>query len=703
MPSFCRICEAQCGTLVDVEDGRVLGIRGDPEHPSSRGLMCPKGSLIADVTHDPDRLLHPLRGDRRGGFVQVTWDEALDDIAARVGAIVEQSGPDAVAYYSGNPMAFALTGHTWSKKFLDSIGSSGSYSAAPQDTSSRWAASHFLYGNALTVPFPDLDHTDLLLCFGANPLVSHGSLMSSGRVREQLAEIVERGGRVVVIDPARTATAAAYEHVSVAPGGDALLLAAMIQVLVAEDLVDPRAAELVTGLDELAAAVAPLTPEAVADRTGVDPAVVRGLARDMARARAAAGYGRLGLCRGRFATVANYLLDALNALTGNLDARGGMIFGSGLVDLPMLYARQGRSSYTPAATRVGGLPIVAGRRPWLLAEEILTPGAGQVRAVFTVAGSPVSSGPGAARLRTAFDQLDLLVSVDLYVTESNEHADYVLPTPTFLEREDVLLNWGGQMARPWVQWTDAVIPPIGDTRGEAWIFEQLMQRMGRPPGPSPWEYVDSLIRSTDRGRAQGWTLARIKEHPHGVELGGEAPVGVVRERIRAFTDGRRDQVDIGVPQVLAEVAALLDDPPLRPGELRLIGRRQLRSINSWLHNVRDVRPDSGPFLYINPADAAARGLRSGGVAVLGTGIGRAQVAVMITDDVRPGTVSYPHGWGHSGRWRTANAHGGININELIPNDLATKDRLSGMSFVDGVPVTVEAVGSVELPVVETIS
>ncbi|WP_280424699.1 molybdopterin-containing oxidoreductase family protein [Nocardia carnea] len=694
VPSYCRICEACCGILADVEDGRVVAIHGDPEHPSSQGLMCPKGSLMVEVTNDPERVTTPLRGDRKGGFVPVSWDEALDDIADRVKALITEHGPDSVAYYSGNPAGSSMAGHMWSKKFIDGIGSKGSYSAAPQDTSSRWAASHFLYGNTHEVPLPDLDHTDFFLCFGANPLVSHGSLMSSGRTRSQLANIAARGGRVVVVDPARTQTAQAYEHLSVVPSSDPLLMAAMLQVIFAENLVSPRAEGAAIGIGTLSAAVEPVTPESVQERTGVDADTVRALARDFATAQSACAYGRLGICRGAYPTLANYLLDALNVVTGNLDRRGGVVFGSGLVDFPAINAKVGRTSYSSIGTRIGGLPMVGGRKPWVLAEEILTPGEGQIRGVFLASGNPVSSTPDAARLEAAFEQLELLVAVDIYITESNEHADYILPAPTFLERADVLLNFGGGMTRPWVQWTEPVVPRIGDTREETEIFGELMRRMGVPPGPGPWELIDTMVRTGARGSAEGWTLERIKQHPHGVELGGDVPVGVIAQRIATYTNGAREKVDLGSEPVLAQLSQFLSEEPPEPGTLLLISRRHLRSINSWMHNVRKLRPGGGPTLYLNPVDARDLGIETGATVTLTTSVGSADVVATVTDEVRPGTVSYPHGWGHSGGWSTAVQHGGININKLIPNDIEKKDPLSGMSLLDGVRVRVSAQRSV---------
>jgi anaerobic selenocysteine-containing dehydrogenase len=690
VPSFCRICEASCGILAEVEDGRVVAIHGDPEHPSSQGLMCPKGSLMVEVTNDPERVTTPLRGDRKGNFEPVSWDDALDDIATRVNALVAEYGGDSIAYYSGNPGAFAMPGHMWSKKFINSLGSKGSYSASPQDATSRWAASHFLYGGTAEIPIPDLDHTDFFLCFGSNPLVSHGSTMSTGRIRSQLADIPARGGRVVIVDPARTQTAQAYEHVSVVPSSDPLLIAAMLQVIFADGFVSPRAHGHAMGLDTLEEAVSAVTPESVADRTGVDASVIRSLATDFANAERAVAHGRLGLCRGEFPTLANYLLDCLNVVTGNLDRRGGAVLGNGLIDPAAINSKVARGAYGARLSRVGALPEVGGRKPWILAEEILTPGEGQVRGVFTVFGNPVSSAPGALNLQRAFEQLDLLVSVDMYITESNETADYILPSPTFLEREDLLLGLSGQMTRPWVQWTEPVADKIGDTRGEAEIFEELMRRTGSDPGPGPWEVIDDMIRSGKRGQEDGWSLNQIKQNPHGIELGGEVPVGVLADRIRLHTNGERDRVDLGAAPVLAQLSQCLAAPPSDPDALLLISRRQLRSINSWMHNVRKVRAGGQPTLHIHPKDARERGIETADVVRLTTSEGSADVIAHVTSDIKRGSVSYPHGYGHSGGWSTAIAHGGVNINTLIPNNVEKKDPLSGMSFLDGVPVKVTA-------------
>ena len=350
-----------------------------------------------------------------------------------------------------------------------------------------------------------------------------------------------------------------------------------------------------------------------------------------------------------------------------------------------MLAKIGRESYGNRRTRIGSLPEVGGRLPWVLPEEILTPGDGQVRAVFTICGNPVSSTPDGTTLIKALEQLDLFVSLDLYVTESNRYADYVLPAATFLERPDIVLSFGGTMPRPWVQYTDAVVDRIGDTREEWEVYQELLVRMDIDPGPDPWTLIEQMIADSERAQRDGWTLDRIKQHPHGVELGGDVPVGVAKQRLATYTHGARDRVDLGALEVLAQLPSLAD-VTLDDDELLLIGRRDFRSINSWMHNVQTPRPSTTPTLHIHPADAGDRGLTDGDTAIISTSAGTVAVPVTVTDTVHPGTVSYPHGYGHRGGWTTAIDHGGVNINLIVPNDLATKDPLSGMSLLDGVPV-----------------
>jgi anaerobic selenocysteine-containing dehydrogenase len=693
VPTYCRICEACCGLMATVVDGRVVSITGDAEHPTSKGYLCPKGARIAAVTYDPERVTRPLRrAGAPGQFEPVSWDEALGDIVERCRRLVDTLGPQSLAMYSGNPLGFSMSHSLWAKRFMDSLGAKKLFSAAAQDATSRLAASWFLYGSAPMTPIPDVYATDLLLIVGANPLVTHGSLISVGRIRETLQGIVDRGGRVVVIDPARTKTASAFEHLPIVPGTDVWLLGAMLNVIIANDLHDTVAlARQADGFDELRAAIAPLTVQEAETRTGIAAAVIEQLARDFAASPAAVAYGRIGTCRGQFSTLTNHLLDGLSIVTGNLDRRGGLVFGKGLLDIATVHARANRSGYGSQRTRIGDLPDVTGRLPWVLPQEILTSGPEQIRGLFCSAGNPVVSAPDGASMETALESLELFVSLDYYVTESNRYAHYILPGTTFLERPDDFLYFGGNMPRPWAQSTPAVVSPVGDCREEWTVFEELIERYtGRPSGEHPDDVIDDMVRHSPRGQRDGWTLAKLRERPHGVLLDGEVEVGDLADTLSVTFHGRANKVQLGAPEVLAEVPRLLaHDPADGDFPLLLIGRRDLRSINSWMHNVR--RAASGPSpaaLHIHPIDAATYGVTDGPVQ-LSTRLGSLVVRAEMTEDIIAGTVSYPHGWGHDGGWTTANGQGGANINRYLPNDVDAKEKLSGVSFMDGVPVRVD--------------
>jgi formate dehydrogenase len=409
--SFCRICEPLCGMVVTVEDGKVVHLRPDPDNPLSRGYACPKGIAMAEVQNDPDRVLHPLRRTTKGDFERVGWDEALDDIGRRLERMLDARGPESVAWYMGNPGAFSYSHTLWVKGFLDALGSPHYYTAGSQDVNNRFAASALLYGSPLLVPIPDLRRTSFLFMVGANPLVSHGSVLSAPRVREQLLEIEARGGRVVVADPRETETARHFEHLPVRPDSDAWLLLSLLDVIFDEGLEDGTfTAERTSGAEVLRAAAALHPPDATEARTGIPAERIRGLARDFAAAEGAAAYGRTGSCLGRFGTLVAFLLDALNAVTGNLDRPGGAVFGSPPVPIDDLGERLGLATYGKTRSRFGDFPDVLGNLPAaLLPREIETPGERQVRALFVSAGNPVLSVPDGEALERALGELDLHV------------------------------------------------------------------------------------------------------------------------------------------------------------------------------------------------------------------------------------------------------------------------------------------------------
>lgn len=702
-PTFCRLCEAFCGMVARVEGGRVSHIGPDRANPHSAGHICVKGPAIGEIAHDPDRVIHPLRrAGPPGVFEPVTWDEALDDIARRLKRVIAAHGPEALAMYFGNPGAFSTDTFMSSQWFLGRLGSRKFYSAGSQDSTSRHLASYILYGVAFRNAIPDLPNNDFLMIIGANPLVSHGGLLTAPRIRRDLDAIAARG-RVVVVDPRRTETAARHEHVAIRPDTDIWLLAAMLRTLFAETLADRNFLEAHTeGWERLRDAVSPITAEMAAERTGIPAGTILGLARELAGAKRGAVYGRVGLCRGTFPTLANVLVDALNIAAGKFGRPGGSVFGA----FPLAGGGDPLQGYGEHRTRIGDLPIVAGLMPAaVLPDDILEPGAGQVRAMLLVAGNPVISAPGGERLEAALDSLEMLVSVDLYVTESNKHAHYILPAATFLEKDDIPLIGLSHMPRPFIQYAPAVIDAVGEARDEFAIFSDLARRMGLGPihpHPAmralarlgvtikPLTLIDMALRlgpAGDRfGLRKGWSLRSLgARRPSGVML--DLPLAHERWRDHiAYRDGR---LRLWHEILAGEFARFHADrqSPARPG-LRLFSQRQLKSMNSWMHNSPKLLRGQAPALLIHPLDAARLGVAGGDRVRLRSAAGEVIVVAKITDEVVPGAVCYPHGWGHAGGWRHANAAAGVNINRLLPSGPGAVERVSGTTFIDGLPVEI---------------
>jgi len=708
--TFCRICEAHCGMVATVDDGVVTKLRPDPDHPLSRGYACPKGIAMTEVQNDPDRVLHPLKRKPGGSFERVSWAAAMADIGARLRTLRDERGPDSIGWYMGNPGAFSYSHTLWVKGFLDGLGSRHYYSAGSQDVNSRFAASALLYGTPLLVPIPDLQRTKFLFMLGANPMVSHGSVLTAPRVREQLHEITGRGGRVVVVDPRRTETARQFEHVAVAPDTDAWLLMAMLQVIFTEGLADEAfLAEHAHGAERLRELVEPHDPASVAGRTGVEAETTAALARDFAAAHGAAAYGRTGSCLGRFGTLVGFLIDALNAVTGNLDRPGGAVFGRPAIALDDIGHRFGLDTYGKLRSRFGDFPDVLGNLPAsLMPQEIETPGDSQIRALFVSAGNPVLSVPDGDALERALEKLDLMVALDFYVNETSRHADYILPATTFLERDDVPVAFLGFYTKPFIQTTEPVVPPAGEAREEWEVIDELSRALGVQPYSvpplrtlgrlgvrlSPRRLVDTLLRLGPEGdlfgaRRSGLSLGKLRKRPHGIVLHDEIPTGVLGERVR-HDDGR---LHLAPDDIVAEVRRLESTGGADPAfPLRLIGMRELRSHNSWMHNspllMRGGRTHA---LRVHPDDAAAHGLEDGGEARLESKSGAVTVPVKVTEEMTRGTVALPHGWGHRGGWRLANRNAGTNVNVLASGDADDLERLAGMAFLNGIPVRLEPV------------
>lgn len=689
--TYCRICEALCGMVATVRDGRIVKILPDHDNPHSAGHICVKGPALAEVAYDVDRVTAPLK--RVGGpgeFVSVSWDEALGDIARRLSASIARHGAGSFAVNSGNPPSMGWSSSIAGVLFQKALGYSRIYSPASEDISSPVYATELTFGTHAFV-FPDLVDCDHLLIFGSNPMVSHGSLMIAPRFKDDLAAIAARG-RVIVVDPRRTETARKFEHVAVLPDGDVWLLGAMLHTIAQEGLADTAfLAEHCSGWDELAAAVAWITPEHAAPRCGVAAGTIRALARDFVAAPRAAAMGRIGICRGSFPTLTNLFLHALNVVGGKFHRPGGVGWGHGASATD----RQVPGISPPARrggipSRVSGLPSVWGAQASLsLLEEMITPGDGQIKSLMLIGANPVMSMPNGPQLPDGFAGLELMVALDLYITESTKHAHYILPVTTALERRDINQFFMNHMVRPYAQHVEAVIPPVGEARLEYDILRELAERMGQGAAfgnMTPFEMADAALKAGVEG-AEGMSLAKVTAHPHGMMIPRGRWAFDFRKRI-GHEDGK---IHLWSEATEAEVARLHATPDRDPAALRFVNLRKLRSINSWMHNVDKLVRSDAPRLMIHPHDATARAIADGGAVRLSTRWGAIDAVAELCEDVRPGCVAYPHGWGHAAGWQRANGKSGGNLNAITPSTPDMAEPASGMSYLEGFDVDVRPI------------
>ena len=702
----CPLCEATCGLAIATEGDRVVSITGDEDDPFSRGYLCPKGVALADLHHDPDRLRRPMIRDGET-WREASWDEALDLTASRLGALQREHGADAVGVVQGNPSVHNLGLLLFGPLLLRALGTRSRFSATSLDQLPHMLAALQMFGNPYLMPVPDIDRTDLMIILGGNPMVSNGSIMTAPDMRTRLRAIGARGGKIVVIDPRRTETAArADQHLFIRPGTDAMLLLAMCHVMFTEGLVKAgRLAEHTAGLIELRQAAAPWSPERTAELTGVSADDVRRLTRELAGTRRAVLYGRLGVCVQEFGGLAAWLCYAVNALAGHLDEEGGLMFTSPAVDLQPLAQRLGLGgSYATARSRVSGHPEFGGEWPMsALAEEIETPGAGRVRGLVSVASNPVLSVPNGRRVERALGSLDFFVAIDPHLNETTRLAHVILPPTSPLERSHYDLAFTTLSVRNMAKYSPALFPRGEDQRHDWEICLELWARLGglgRRAGKlalqrlGPEGLLDVLLRTGPRGLRRGrhgLSLRKLREAPHGLDLG---PLeSRLPERLGKDADGRPRKLQLAPPQLLADLPRLAARADAaRAPDLVVIGRRDLRSNNSWMHNSeRLVKGPDRCTLLMHPEDARARGLATGSRATVRTKIGAIELPVEVTADIMRGVVSIPHGWGHGrpgARLRVAAEHAGVSLNDIT--DDAAVDPLSGTGVLTGLPVEVLA-------------
>ncbi|MEY3340382.1 MAG: hypothetical protein RLZZ269_293 [Actinomycetota bacterium] len=744
----CPLCEAGCGLEISVEisrkgdrtEERVTRIRGDMNDVFSHGYICPKGSTLKQLHEDPDRLRRPLV-KRNGVHVEVSWPEAWDEVAGRLGEIIERHGRESVAAYLGNPGAHNVGALLYNRTFLQGLGSRRRFSASTVDQMPKQVACGYMFGTGATIPVPDLDHTDYLLMLGANPYASNGSLCTAPDFPGRLEAIRARGGRVVVVDPRRSRTAEEADlWVPIRPGADAYFLMSIVHVLFAEDLVriPEHIVGFVNGLDDVRDVSSAFGPETTSAVTGLEPDLVRRIARELAAAPSAAVYGRIGTTTTEFGTTTSWLVEVVNALTGNLDRRGGAMFTTPAVGSPSTRGKPGvgagfRIGRGGGKTVVRGYPEVMGEYPVAaLAEEITEAGDERIRALVTIAGNPVLSTPHSQQLDAALEALDFMVSVDIYLNETTRHADVILPPPSQLQREHYDVALLSFAVRNVANYSDAVLA-LDDDQPDEWEIlcklALIAQGLGPDADPSVADdaQIDALVRSaiTDptspiHGRDADEIRAQLDRHrgptrqldfmlqtgPYGAAFGAN-PGGASIDHLRANPHGvdygplqtrlpdalrtKSGRVELAPSELLADVArmhASLDEFAQR--DLVLVGRRHLRSNNSWMHNIEVlVKGKPRCTLHVHPDDASRLGVRDGSVARITSRVGSVDAVVEITDGIRPGVVSLPHGWGHGQpgtRQRVAAERAGVNSNVLT--DHQAIDPLSGTSVLNGIPVTV---------------
>ncbi|MFA5121442.1 molybdopterin-dependent oxidoreductase [Zavarzinia sp.] len=681
----CHLCEAICGLEIAVADGRVASIRGDKADVLSHGHICPKAVALKDLHEDPDRLRQPLR--RRGrDFEEISWDEAFATVGERFAAIAKEHGRDAVGAYLGNPSVHSAGMLTHSAPLLRLIKTKSVFSATSVDQLPHQLMAYWMYGHQNYLFVPDIDRTDFMLVFGANPMASNGSLMTVPDFPGRLAALKARGGQMVVVDPRRTETAkVASEHHFIRPGSDAMVLLAMVHVLFDEGLADAgRLAEVTRGLDAVRAALSPVTPERAAVASGLDAGTIRALARRLAAAPHAAVYGRMGTSTQEFGTLCQWAIQLLNLLTGNLDREGGTLLPHPAIDAAL--APRSAGGFARWKSRVRGLPEFAGSLPVAaLAEEIQTPGPGQIRALLTVAGNPVSSTPNGRRLDEALASLDFMASVDIFVNETTRHADVILPPCSPLERGHYDLAFLALAVHNVARWSEPLFDKPDDARHDWEVLTGIAVAFAAAMGQEAPNLLpmEMLIDMGLRTGPYGLDLDRLKAAPHGLDLGPlrpSLPERLIHGAIEAAPEG-----------ALADLPRLLAAPAAQG--LVLIGRRHVRSNNSWMNNSRRlVKGPARHRLQMHPTDMEARQIRDGTAVAVTSRTGTVEIEVEACEDVMPGVVCLPHGWGQATRdgirLSVAREAGGVSFNDL--SDEEALDAASGNAVLNGLPVEVRA-------------
>lgn len=689
----CNLCEALCGIEVHHENGVVSKIRGDKADPFSKGHICPKAVALKDVYEDPNRLKKPVKRTEEG-WEEISWEEAYDLMITGIKSVQAKYGTNSVGVYQGNPNVHNLGSSLFSPNFVRSLNTINRFSATSVDQLPHHVMAHFMFGHPLSIPIPDIDRTDFMIIMGGNPLVSNGSLMTAPDFAGRLKALQARGGKFIVIDPRRTETAdKADAHIFVKPGGDAYLLAAMIHTLFKEKLVNPgHLTDLLDGIDRLEGYFTPFSPEKMEGLCGIPAEQIISLTREFAAADKAVIYGRLGLSVQVFGGLCNWMFTLLNLLTGNIDSEGGAMFTQPVVDLVLQRGKKGKERFGRWKSRVRGLPEFGGELPVsALSEDILTEGEGQIKGMITIAGNPVLSTPDGGKLDTAFEELEFMAAIDIYINETTRHAHVILPPTTGLEVDQYDIAFHGLAIRNTSKFSKALFQKTEEQRHDYEIYQELTDRMKKKK--SPHYTSEQMLAFAISGSAYakgGLSLDKLKQEVHGVDLGPLKPC--LKERL--LTDSGKIELS---PQLfiddLARLKSMYEKRIEDGASFSLIGRRHLRSNNSWMHNSK--RLVKGPVrctALIHPEDARALKIEDKEEIRISSRVGSVDIPAEVSDEIMQGVISIPHGWGHGRKgvkMDIASAHPGVSINDLT--DPLYIDELTGNAALNGVAVRVEKI------------
>lgn len=695
----CNLCEAMCGLEIVHDNGEILSIKGDKNDPLSEGHICPKALALKDVYEDPNRLKKPVIKES-GEWKEVSWKKAIDTVTSRIAEVQKSYGQSSVGIYNGNPVVHNSGTILSAPSFFRELRTKNRYSATSVDQLPHQYMAYLMFGHQLMLPIPDIDRTDFVIIMGANPLVSNGSLLTAPNMKRRLQKIQERGGKIVNIDPRYTETSAKCDqHVFIRPGTDVFLLLAMVHVLFDEGLTKTgRLSDHIDGLVELEELVRDYSPENVSAITGIEASTLTSLTREFCQNDRAVVYGRMGVCTQEFGGLSMWLVNVVNILTGNFDEPGGAMFTTPALDVKP-FATKGHINKW--SSRVRKLPEFANELPVsTLAEDILQEGDGQIKGMIINSGNPVLSTPNGAQLREAFKSLDFMVSIDIYINETSSLANIILPPATGLEVDHYDIVFHSLAVRNTAKYSEALYKPAKGMKYDWQIFKALkwsyLKKTGRYGLKSrlnalidPWVTPRKLIAAgLKRGPYKNLNLKRLKSEPHGVDLGelkSQLPKGLYtkNQKIHLFPSEIKNDLSRAKERLTTYIAA--------PGTLLLIGRRQLRTCNSWLHNSHRMLKNNSCTLYIHPKNADDIGLSESGVVKVKSKVGHVSLPFERTSEIMEGTVSIPHGWGHIGEIKmdVATTNPGVSINDLTDDQFI--DQLTGNAALNGLQVRVEPI------------